>query len=133
MVLLFPVLLAAGFVLCASLLSESLTLRQEFHWLSRERDPEAIFFDNARIALVAPVWIDPLQSLGHRVYRAAILALPVAIFIVAIFLLFDSSLLFGPFMREARLPLLIYLALYVLSALSIVEGWPSPLALGPIV
>ena len=122
MVLLFPVLLAAGFVLCASLSSESLTLRQEFHRLSRERDPEGMFFDDERIALVAPVWVDPQRPWGHRVYRAAVLALPVAVFIIAIFLLFDNRLLFGPFMREARLPSLIYLAIYVLSALSIVEG-----------
>jgi hypothetical protein len=122
LVLLFPVLLAAGFVLCASLFSESLKLRQEFHRLSRGRDPEGMFFDDERIALVAPVWVDPLQPSGHRVYRGAILALPLAVFVIAIFLLFDNSLLFGPFMKEARLPSFIYLALYVISALSIVEG-----------
>ncbi len=122
LVLLFPVLLAAGFLLSASLFSETLQLRQVFHRLCRAKDPGAEIFDDAHIALVAPVWVDPLQARGHRAYRIAILALPVAVFVAAVALLLDNRLLWGAFMDEVRLGPLIYGAFYALSALSMVEG-----------
>ncbi|MCP4330896.1 MAG: hypothetical protein GY791_21115 [Alphaproteobacteria bacterium] len=122
LVLLFPVLVAAGFLLTASLLGETLQLRRVYHRLCRARDPDGELFDNDRLALIAPVWIDPLRPARHRVYRAAILAVPVLVFVTAILLLLDNRLLWGPFMDEARLGTIIYLALYAASALSILEG-----------
>src|SRR5690606_13819034 len=59
--LLFPVLMAAGFMLCSSLFVESLLLRREFHGLTRATDPEGVVLPDERIALIAPLWIDPLQ------------------------------------------------------------------------
>jgi hypothetical protein len=122
LVLLFPVLLAAGFLLLASLFSETLQLRQVFHRLCRAKDPEGEIFDRQHIALVAPVWVDPLQPKGHRAYRMAILALPAVVFAVAIMLLLDNRLLWGAFMAEVRLGSVIYIALYVSSALCLAEG-----------
>lgn len=121
LVLLFPVLLAGGFVLCASLFADSLELRREYHRLARLKDPGGGVLDDARIGLAAPVWIDPLQPPLHRIYRAAILALPVALFVAALALLADN-LFFGPFMAEARLGSAVYLGLYGVSALAVLEG-----------
>lgn len=121
LVLLFPVLLAGGFVLCASQFADSLELRREYHRLARLKDPGGDVLDDARIGLAAPVWIDPLHPPLHRIYRAAILALPVALFAAALALL-AHNLLFGPFMAEARLGSTVYLGLYGLSALAVLEG-----------
>lgn len=122
LVLLFPVLLAAGFVLMASLFSETLQLRQAYHQMCRFLDPEEEILDSNHVALVAPVWIDPLQPKPHQAYRSAILALPAVIFVAAIILLLVNRLLWGAFMEEARLGQIIYAALYVASGLSIVKG-----------
>lgn len=120
--LLFPVLMAAGFMLCSSLFVESLLLRREFHGLTRATDPEGVVLPDERIALIAPLWIDPLQPRGHRIYRASILALPVIAYLAAIGLLLHNQLLAGPFLREARLNIVIYAILYLGSAAVIVEG-----------
>jgi hypothetical protein len=122
LVLLFPVLVAAGFLLMASLFSETLQLRQAYHQMCRLRDPEEEILDSKHVALVTPVWIDPLQSKLHRVYRIAILALPAVIFVAAIILLLVNRLLWGAFMEEVRLGTIIYAALYTASSLLIVEG-----------
>ena len=122
LVLLFPVLLAGGFVMCASLLADCLQLRREYHRLARLKDPEGRLVDDARIALAAPVWIDPLHPPLHRVYRVAILVLPIALFVGALVLL-AHNLLFEPFMTEARLSSSAhYLGLYGISALAVLEG-----------
>lgn len=120
--LLFPVLLAAGFMLCTSLFVESLMLRREYHRLTRATDPEGAVMPDQRVALIAPLWIDPLQPVGNRIYRAVIMALPVAAGIASFGLLLHNGLLSGPFMVEARLSPFIYMALYAGSALVTIEG-----------
>lgn len=122
LVLLFPVLTAAGFMLMASLFRETLRLRLAYHQLCRLRDPDQEIFDNSHIALVAPVWIDPLQPIMHRAYRLLILSVPVMIFVTAIILLLSNRLMWGSFMAEVRLSSTIYATFYVVSGLAIVEG-----------
>lgn len=122
LVLLFPVLLAAGLLFMSSLFSETLKLRLAYHQLSRIRDPNAEIFSGSHLALVAPIWIDPLQDRVHRAYRALIFAVPALVFIATLLLLWRNHLLWGPFMQEARLGAAIYISLYVLSGLAILEG-----------
>lgn len=120
--LLFPVLLAAGFLLCASLFVESLMLRWEFHKLTRTTDPDGALMPDDRILLIAPLWIDPLQPPGHRIYRAAILGLPVLVAAAAVAVLVRNQLLSEVFLREARLNGLVYTMLYGASAVAMMEG-----------
>ncbi len=122
LVLLFPVLVAAGFMLMAALYVESLELRQEYRLLTRLTDPGGEILPDRRVALIAPLWIDPLKPLSHRAYRGFILGLPVLAFAGAIWLLAGNRLLTGPFIREARLNEVIYFGLYIASTLTIVEG-----------
>ena len=122
LILLFPVLLAAGFYLCASLFSETLQLRQVFHRLCRARDPGHELFTSRHVGLIAPVWIDPLQPPTHRLVRSLILALPALGFIVAIALLLVNRLLWGHFMTEVRLGTWLYVLMYLLSISAIIEG-----------
>lgn len=122
LVLLFPVLVAAGYMLMASLFVESLELRQEYRLLTRLIDSDGTVLPDRRVALIAPLWIDPLKPLSHRAYRAAILGLPLLAFVGAIWLLVRNQLLTGPFIKEARLNAVIYYGLYIAGALTILEG-----------
>jgi F0F1-type ATP synthase membrane subunit b/b' len=122
LVLLFPILVAAGFMFTASLFVESLELRGEYHLLTRLTDPDGEALPDRRVALIAPLWIDPLKPVAHRVYRGVILGLPVLAFVGAIWLLARNGLLTGPFIKEARLNEVIYFGLYIASAVAILEG-----------
>ncbi len=122
LVLLFPLLVAAGFMLMASLFVESLELRREYHLLNRLIDPAGVTLPDRRITLIAPLWIDPLKPLAHRVYRGVILGLPVLAFVGSIWLLARNRLLTDPFIKEARLNEIIYFSLYIVGAVVILEG-----------
>lgn len=122
LVLLFPVLVAAGFMLMVSYFVDSLELRQEYHLLTRLMDPDGMVSPDRRVALIAPLWIDPLKPLSHRAYRAVILGLPALAFVGTIWLLARNQLLTGPFVKEARLSAVIYYGLYIAGAATILEG-----------
>lgn len=122
LVLLFPILVASGFMLMTSLFVESLVLRREYHLLTRLVDPQSEVLPDRRVALMAPLWIDPLTPVAYRIYRGIILCLPVLVFVFTIGLLAWNSLLMGPFIEEARLNEVIYIGLYIAGAVAILEG-----------
>lgn len=122
LILLFPVLAAAGFVMCASLFVETARLRQEFHGLTRLSDPDQSVLPDRRIALIAPLWVDPLQPISARAVPAVILALPAFVFAGAVLLLWMRGLLDRPFINDGRLGRFVYLALYVASAAAIFDA-----------
>jgi hypothetical protein len=74
LVMIFPVLLAAGFYLYVSLMLEMLHIRGAFRIHSQQLDPR--LFSNAYIALIAPLWIDPLGTTRQWLPRLLILFLP---------------------------------------------------------
>lgn len=119
-VMVFPVLLAAGFYLCISLYFDSLKLRGAFHEVSRALDPE--LFDDHYVTLVAPLWIDPLKPLVHRILRTLILFLPAFVYVASMILLLQNRLLWGEFLTEVRLSGWVYYVAYVLSAGLFAEG-----------
>jgi hypothetical protein len=123
LVLIFPVLLAAGFLSCGSLFSESLRLRRVFHQLTRAMDPAQEVLTDEHVALVAPLWVDPLDSRWGRTVKLVILALPAVVFVLAISLLLIHRLLLGNFPEMARLPPPVYVVLYLLSCGLIFEGF----------
>lgn len=57
-VFMFPILLAAGFIVCAVMLLELVRLRRMFLELYRKKDPEGSFLTPKRVALITPLWID---------------------------------------------------------------------------
>lgn len=119
-VMVFPLLLAAGFYLCVSLFFDSLRLRRSFHRISRSLNPE--IFSDEYVALVAPLWIDPVKGFGQSVLRTLILFLPAFVFLASMILLLKNRLLWGEFMAEVRLSAWVYYAAYLLSVGLFVEG-----------
>jgi hypothetical protein len=120
LILIFPVLLAAGFFLTMSLAAEALVLRQSYFRLARMEAPD--FFTEKYVAMIAPVWIDPFRSRAERAAHAVVLASPVLLYAVSIVLLMTNRLLWGPFMEEVRLGPWTYYAAYLVSALLFAEG-----------
>lgn len=123
LVLIFPALLAFGFLSCTSILSESMQLRQVFRKLCHAKDPTRDVLTDKHIALMAPLWVDPLDRKKVRVVKLILLAMPTVIFSIAIGLLLYNRLFVGDFINEARLNKWIYGFLYLLSCWLIVVGF----------
>jgi hypothetical protein len=120
LIMLFPILLAAGFRLTMSLAAEALELRQSYFGLARAGAPD--FFTEKYVAMTAPVWVDPFRPRMERITHTAILAMPIALFVVSIVLLMSNGLLWGNFTEELRLGPWTYYAAYLASVLLFVTG-----------
>jgi hypothetical protein len=120
LIMLFPILLAAGFLLTVSLAAEVLELRQSYFGLARAKAPD--FFTEKYVAMTAPVWVDPFRPRMERMTHTAILAMPIALFAASIGLLMSNGLLWGNFTEELRLGPWTYYAAYLVSVLLFVTG-----------
>jgi len=115
LVMLFPVVLAAGFYLTMLLAAQVLELRQWYFRVVRRGAPD--FFTRRYVAMIAPVWVDPLRPFTERLRHCALLALPALLFVASIGLLIVNGLLWGDFMDEVRLARWSYYAAYAVGAL----------------
>lgn len=82
-ILIFPLVLAIGFGLCISLFCETTQLRRVVHDFYLQKDPEQIILTDQQIALIAPLWIDPLVKERNRAINLAVLLLPFFFFVMA--------------------------------------------------
>ena len=123
LVLLFPLLLATGFLAYGSALADTLRLRHTYHEFCRRQDRAHTVFTREHIALVAPLWLDPLEPLMRRFIAWAIVAVPALLFVLAVLLLIANRLLWGDFMEEARLANWMYALLYLLGLAMTAEGF----------
>ncbi len=83
-VLLFPVLLALGFWFAASRLSAGVRLRREWHGLYQKTMPKGVDREGEKIALVAPIWFDPVNPQWWRFFpRFLALIIPILVFVAA--------------------------------------------------
>lgn len=114
-VALFPVLLAIGFLVSASLLVETMRLRKAFHTLYQQKDPSRTILTDRQIALITPLWIDPANPEQNQSLQFAILFIPAVIFIVTCGLIFYSWTIPDPFTGAGRLNQWVHGGLYVLS------------------
>jgi hypothetical protein len=115
LILIFPALLASGFLLCAAILIEMIQLRRVFWDLCRRKDAAQEVLSDRYVTLVAPLWLDPAEPKLRRTAKFAAFALPFWVFVIAIALLFYNRLLLDNFPESARLSIGIYLIIYVLS------------------
>lgn len=92
-VLAYPLILAAGFMVCTLLLSRLLTLRREFrNSLAREKglsDADV----NRRVATLAPLWFDPGRALWANPALVLALLIPFALFVATGWLILNDWLL----------------------------------------
>ena len=116
-ILVFPVVLAVAFVACVFMHCETVRLRQSFHRLYQARDPARTILTDAEVALVAPLWVDPMGPKQYRTARIALLLLPVAVFAAACALIRHVWSLPATF--SGQLPGWIYASLYGVAAIAI--------------
>lgn len=119
LMLLFPILLAAGVLRLAQLENEAMARRRLYDDLSFRVDPEAEVLDRTHFTTVAALWIDPLQPITRLLLGIATFVLPAVIFGYSVALLFQNRLLTDAAMTEVRLPAAFYVTFYAVMALAI--------------
>jgi preprotein translocase subunit SecG len=118
----FPFILAAGFLVCALLLANLMRLRREYHALMRSSpalDPRAA---TDRVALMAPLWLDPAIRSWRNPVVAVLLLLPVPAFLLTAALISSDWLLRLATERSGRILMLFYDALYLAGAVLLGVG-----------
>jgi hypothetical protein len=88
-IMVFPILLAVGFLVCINLLCNAIHLRKNFHSRYLKKNPMEAKLKDEEIALITPLWIDPLNSKLNQVIRFAIVIIPFAIFLLTWYLIIN--------------------------------------------
>lgn len=93
--LVFPILIAAGLMICCYILAEVIRLRREYHLETYKQFPDDTEEIDGGIKLVAPIWIDPYGEKSTNWGRLTLLCLPVLAYGIALGLIFYSWYLGG--------------------------------------
>jgi hypothetical protein len=83
----FPFIVAVGFLICAILLADLLRLRCEYHRVVSAQQALEAETIRHRLALVVPLWLDPLKTAWRNSGGAALVFLPALAYVVIIWLL----------------------------------------------
>jgi hypothetical protein len=125
-VAIFPALVAVGFGVCASLLREAVRLRGALHRLYQQKDPGRAVLTDRQIALVAPLWIDPVDPDQSRTRQLLILLSPLVVYAAACGLIvYAWTLPEGPGAGVSRWA---YGGLYILSLVFFTHGYRKVVA-----
>lgn len=137
-ILFFPVGISAGFWISASLLGDSLLLRKRYHNIVKAIDKTTIEKNegeigrriNENLAILYPIWIDPITSTPVRIVKLIILSVPAIIFVASIYILMNSWQIIisqqdleGLFIGNNRDNMLLYIASYVISSIFFISGY----------
>jgi hypothetical protein len=126
----FPLGLVLVFLLCNAMLRDSIRLRQSYHQAVQSQSPEPEEEISKHVALVAPLWLDPLASGLSRTLNFAIYVTPFLIFIISCALIIKSWTIPGDEIAIGQLPPWLYAVLYLCSgALFLFGYWQIALAL----
>jgi hypothetical protein len=122
---LFPLGLGIGFLICASLLGDTIRLRKDFDAGSKRNSLD----ENMRVDLIAPLWIDPISSKLSQTMKFMILLIPLVVFVVSVYLISNSwnimgnEELEGIFIGNNTSNQVVYTGLYILSLTFFVYGY----------
>jgi hypothetical protein len=114
-VLLFPVVLALGFLVVANGYARTAELRRAFVRLCRKRDPTGEVMDDRHVSAIAPLWLDRGEPLGARAAKWAIMLTPLALMLANLVLIATTRALTAQLPDDAAIPPLAYLVLYAAS------------------
>jgi hypothetical protein len=108
---LFPILIAAGAMVCSTYLIRTISARKRYHkYVAKDnRKKHAVKED---VFLLAPLWIEPYECLSYRVIKFMVLLIPAAGFGLSVFLIFSQGLLLNTFPQTSDVTGDIYLAIY---------------------
>jgi hypothetical protein len=85
---------------------------------------------NENLAILYPIWIDPITSTAVRIVKLIILSVPAIIFVASIYILMNSWQIIisqqdleGLFIGNNRDNMLLYIASYVISSIFFISGY----------
>lgn len=126
-VMLFPLSLGIGFLICSSLLNDVIALRKEFHERCRKYDPNQKILTDKKVAIVAPLWIDPVSSIQNKTLKIITISLPFFIFVLSWYLtseyILDFSGIDNPLFINIESEESIYDYLNILSLVLFISGY----------
>jgi hypothetical protein len=92
LVLISPIALVNGFVICISVLVEAMRIRKDYVNFYEKINRSGHDITSKDIVISAPLWIDPENPEQNKIGRFAILLIPFAIFVASCSLIFYSWL-----------------------------------------
>jgi hypothetical protein len=87
-ILLAPVAFAVLFLIAALNLCQNMRLRKSFHRLVQANDPQQAAINDGEIALVMPLWVDPLDPPVKRQLKLGVLMTPAIASVLALLVIF---------------------------------------------
>ena len=111
-VLLFPVVLALGFLVVANGFARMADLQRAFVRLCRKRDRTGEVMDDRHVSVIAPLWLDPREPLGARAAKWAIMLTPLALMVANLMLIAMTEALTAQLPDDAAISPAAYLVLY---------------------
>ncbi|HEY7108426.1 MAG TPA: hypothetical protein VH415_03265, partial [Nitrososphaeraceae archaeon] len=85
----FPFAVAGGFLVCTSILVETILVRRDYFKFHSKRDNGHSLNDD-EVARTAPLWLDPRDDKQNKIIRTFVLLLPMIMYFVSISLIFFS-------------------------------------------
>ncbi len=116
----FPLVVAIGVLIYSILIGDLIALRSRFHIALRETFPDERDKIDDTMAMLAPIFVDPAYRLGANLWRAAVLCLPVGVYLISVGLIFHSWALDESVKGSAVVIRNMYLLFYVISVALIV-------------
>lgn len=114
-VLVFPPVLAICFLIGTFLFCEVNRLRKGFHNMYQMNDPDRTILTNQQVALIAPMWIEPLKPRREQIFQIFIVLLPFMIFVAACGLIIYCWVILDTFPGAGPLQRWIWSGLYLSS------------------
>ena len=92
-IMVFPISLAVGFVLCIHVLCDIVRLRKRFYDILFNKINQKIKWTHKDILIMIPLWIDPFDSKLNQLVRFTILIIPFVIFLLTLYLIINYLML----------------------------------------
>ena len=124
----FPFILAVGFLICALLQADLLSLRAEYHAMMQpfggpaKQSSEDRARTTRRVLLLAPLWLDPVRSAWTNLAGTAVLLLPVLAFAVTVWLILGGVLQLSDPGSSERYLRMFYFGLYPIGIALVIIG-----------
>ncbi|HMA13134.1 MAG: hypothetical protein ACM35H_15835 [Bacteroidota bacterium] len=112
LVLLFPVVLALGFVVVANGYVGTLGIWQAFVRLCRKRDAEGAVMDARHLAAIAPLWLDRAVPPGARAMQWLVMLAPLGLTLATLWLIVATGALAEMLPDDSAIPPWGYVLLY---------------------
>lgn len=111
----FPIVAAIGALMYWIILSELINLRCKYHMTLRHKYSSDHTIVDSNVVLFTPLFIDPLRRLLSNLWRGCVLAIPMVVYVAAVFLIMYSWSLEATAKGTSTVIRNVYIAVYIIS------------------